>query len=50
LPPEGSRRTASPDARAAHAALERIVRPPIALRVVSATVVLAAAAFAFGAI
>ena len=36
------------DARAAHAALERVVRPPIALRVVAATVLLAAAAFAFG--
>jgi serine/threonine-protein kinase len=37
-----------PDTRAAYAALERVVRPPIAFRVVAATVVLAGAAFAFG--
>jgi len=36
------------DAREAHAAMERIVRPPLATRLVAAAVVLVAATFAFG--
>ncbi len=38
------------DAREAHTAVERIVRPPLAMRILAATVILAGAAFAFGGI